>query len=192
MKTKRNFAVLMLIAAVSITLLSFELPDSWFVAGSEPKKYDMGIDKGAGPEGKNAATIRSKDKKINGFGTLMQQCLPGKYLGKKVRMSGLIKSQGVDDWAGLWFRVDSKSKSGISFDNMADRPVKGTTDWKRYEIVLEVPGESINLAYGALLAGTGQIWFTDLKFEVVDGDVDETAKTMNQTLKEPTNLDFRE
>ena len=107
-------------------------------------------------------------------------------------MSGLIKSQGVDDWAGLWFRVDSKSKSGISFDNMADRPVKGTTDWKRYEIVLEVPGESINLAYGALLAGTGQIWFTDLKFEVVDGDVDETAKTMNQTLKEPTNLDFRE
>jgi hypothetical protein len=53
----------------------------------------MGVDKGAGQDGKNAATIKSIEKSIKGFGTLMQNCLPGKYAGKRVRMSGFMKSK---------------------------------------------------------------------------------------------------
>ena len=36
-------------------------------------------------------------------------------------------------WAGLWMRVD-KGKDMVAFDNMQDRPIKGTTDWQRYYI----------------------------------------------------------
>lgn len=129
----------------------------------------MGIDKGAGQDGKNTATIKSTAKKIKGFGTLMQNCLPDNYLGKRVRMTGMVKTKDVSDWAGLWFRVDEKSSNNsLSFDNMKDgkkdRSIKGTTDWTKYEIVLDVPLNSSNLAYGALLVGTGQIWFDDIKF----------------------------
>ena len=186
-----------LILLIAFTLASFDRPTGWFTAGSAPESYDMGIDQGAGQDGKNAATIKSKVKKINGFGTLMQDCLPDNYLGKRVRMSGMVKTKDVAEWAGLWFRIDQKnSDRDLGFDNMhdgkKDRSIKGTTDWTRYEIVLDVPVNASNLAYGALLVGTGQIWFDDIKFEIVDNTVPTTGESSEHLMpgKEPVNLDF--
>src|SRR6185312_6905409 len=111
------------------------VPKGWHKAGSSPKSYVMGIDKGAGKDGKNAAAIKSIDKKINGFGTLMQSCLPDKYVGKRIRMSGLLKTRNVSDWSGLWLRIDQKgSDETLGFDNMHDgndRSIKGTSDWTK-------------------------------------------------------------
>ena len=186
-----------LLIGLTATLFSFDLPTGWFKAGSVPKSYDMGVDKGAGQNGGNAATIKSIDKKINGFGTLMQNCLPDNYLGKRVRMSGMVKTKDVSDWSGLWFRIDEKgSDKSLGFDNMhdgkKDRSIKGTTDWTKYEIVLDVPLNASNLAYGALLVGTGQIWFDNIKFEVVDNSVPTTGEGKEALMprKEPVNLDF--
>ncbi len=197
MKTLKSILTTVLLIALTATLFSFDLPTGWFKAGSHPKSYDMGIDKGAGQDGKNAATIKSIDKKINGFGTLMQNCLPDNYLGKRVRISGMVKTKDVSDWAGLWFRIDEKgSAKSLGFDNMKDgkkdRSIKGTTDWTKYEIVLDVPLNTSNLAYGALLVGTGQIWFDDIKFEIVDNSVPTTGKDSDSYMpsKEPVNLDF--
>ncbi|TAH39907.1 MAG: hypothetical protein EYC69_12430 [Bacteroidetes bacterium] len=178
---------------VLFAFYSFELPEHWFIAGSEPKSYDMGIDKGAGQDGKNAATIKSNTSKVKGFGTLMQNCSPESFLGKRIRMSGFMKSIDVDDKAGLWLRVDqANSEKPLAFDNMLSRPVTGTTAWKNYEIVLDVPSNATNLAYGALLVGTGQIWFDKLKFEIVDQSVPTTVmgKADRMPLPKPLNLDF--
>ena len=172
-------------------MLSFDLPSGWQKAGREPDKYDMGIDPGAGINGKNVATIKSISKKIKSFGTLMQSCSTDKYLGKRVRMSGTMKSANVANWAGFWFRVDQQgSDERLAFDNMNNRPVKGTTDWKRYEIVLDIPANATNMAYGALLGGTGQIWFDDIRFDVVDSTVPTTNLIIH--LKEPQNLNFED
>jgi hypothetical protein len=182
-----------LFVGITIALFSFDLPKDWFKAGSKPQSYDMGIDKGAGQDWKNCATIKSIDKKIDGFGTLMQDCLPDKYLGKRVRMTGFMKSKDIDGWAGFWLRVDqTNSQKALSFDNMQDRALKGTDDWKKYEIVLDVPAQASNLAYGALLYGTGQIWFNNLTFEIVDTSVPRTVNdnTGYSILKEPSNLNF--
>ena len=188
-----------LFIGVIAALLSFDLPTGWFKAGSDPKSYEMGIDKGAGQNGKNAASIKSTDKKIKGFGTLMQDCLPDKYLGKRIRLSGLVKTKDVIDWSGLWLRIDKKgSETSLGFDNMhdgkKDRSIKGTTDWTKYEIVLDVPLEASNIAFGALLVGTGQIWFDNLAFEIVDNSIPTTGFGKEATIpsKEPVNLDFEE
>lgn len=195
MKTKILKSILLV--GTALVFLSFDLPTGWFKAGSDPKSYEMGIDKGAGQDGKNAATIKSIDKKINGFGTLMQDCLPDKYLGKRIRMSGLVKTRDVSDWAGLWLRIDQKgSPETLGFDNMhdgkKDRSIKGTTEWTKYEIVLDVPLNSSNIAYGALIGGTGQIWFDNLNFEIVDNTVATTGSGKDELMpnKEPVNLDF--
>lgn len=183
-----------LLLGLTVVLLSFATPIGWFSAGSKPKSYEMGIDKGSGQDGKNAATIKSIDKKIDGFGTLMQQSKPGKFLGKRVRMTGFVKSENVLNWAGIWLRVDETgSKQPLSFDNMSDRPIKGTTDWTKYEIVLDVPSNASLIAYGALLGGTGQIWFDNISFEVVGDDIPTTGSVKGKksaTQDEPINLDF--
>lgn len=198
MKTRIIFLIAALITLPLLTAhaitsnSSYEMPNDWFKAGNAPSQYDMGIDKGAGPNGNNAATIKSIDKKINGFGTLMQMSDAGKYHGKRVRMSGYLKAKNVASWASFWFRVDgpSTNKTGksLSFDNMENRSIKGTTAWTKYEIVLDVPDSATNLAYGALIAGTGQIWFTDISFEIVSNSVPTTD--MLNTKNEPSNLDF--
>ncbi len=186
------FTCLGLVLALT-AFYSFELPEHWFKAGSEPKSYDMGIEIGSAQDGKNAATIKSNTTKIKGFGTLMQNCSAESFLGKRVRMSGFMKSQLVDDKAGLWLRVDqANSEKSLAFDNMLSRPVTGTSEWKKYEIVLDVPLNASNLAYGALLVGTGQIWFDKLNFEIVDQSVATTGmgKADMMPVSKPMNLDF--
>lgn len=190
---KLNILKGILIAGTIVTLFSFDVPKNWFVAGSVPKSYEMGIGKGEGQNGSNAATIKSVDKKPNGFGTLMQNCRPDKFLGKRVRMSGYMKSRDVSEWAGFWLRVDQEgSQRPLAFDNMGSRPVKGTTDWAKYEIVLDVPANASNIAFGALLDETGQIWFDNIKFEIVDNSVPVTGDeaTRPKAGDEPANLDF--
>ena len=209
MKTKIVFSSLVLIMALAI--ISYKVPEGWIKACSKPDYYDMGIDPGAGHNGKNAATIASTRREIEGFGTLMQNIDPENYKGKRIRLSGMIKAEDVQNWAGLWLRVDGKvssksvtttlknnnrkvtsdvhnseTKKTLAFDNMYNRAIKGTMNWTKCEIVLDVADTATNIAFGALLNGTGQIWFDDLKLDIVDKDIPLTSPIN----KEPVNLDF--
>ena len=86
--------------------------------------------------------------------------------GKKIRYSGYIKTEGVTrGYAGLWWRVDGPSGS-LAFDNMANRGVKGTTDWTQYTIELPVDASARNINFGALMPGDGTAWFDGLSIEV--------------------------
>jgi hypothetical protein len=166
------------------------LPKGWFPAGDHPEEYEMGVDKAVVHSGNSSAFIKSAASKFKGFGTLMQQCAPGDYKGKRVRFSAFIKSKDVTGWAGLWFRVDGAKAGSLSFDNMGDRPIKGTNDWIKCENVLDVPQESTNLAYGVLLYGGGQVWFDDVNFEVVDKSVPTTDVRGGNS--KPSNLNFED
>lgn len=195
MKNSKNIFKCLFLLSISFILFAFDLPQGWIIAGSIPTSYEMGIDSGAGQDGKNAGTIKSIEKNITGFGTLMQQCQPNRFAGKKIKMSATVKSTMVTGWAGLWLRVDQAgSTQPLSFDNMQDRPIKGNTDWKQYDIVLDVPSNASMIAFGALLSGTGQIWFDNITFQIV-GDAEQITGTTNlmkpKSIQEaPTNLDF--
>ena len=82
------------------------------MAGSHPDEYEMIVDQATKHGGAASATIRCKeDNPSNGFGTLMQTFKAEKYRGKRLRLTGYVKSEGVADWAGLWVRVDGMEKS---------------------------------------------------------------------------------
>jgi hypothetical protein len=172
--------------------LSFDMPTGWSSGGTDLTQYEMGLDKDAGRNGTPAATIKSIPENPKSFGTMLQYFAPGKYAGKRIRMTGYMKSKEVSGWAGFWLRIDqANSKEALAFDNMHDRPVKGTSGWTLYAIVLEVPENASNMAFGALLNGRGQIWFDDMGFEVVDKTVPVTG-TYKEKMKSPApaNLNF--
>lgn len=182
-------AVLCLLAAPALAALA-DLPAGWFKAGSHPAEYEMGLDESVSrPGGKSSATVKGIASKMSGFGTLMQMSQPGQYLGRRVRLSGWVKSEKVTEWAGLWLRIDGATNNVLGFDNMQGRPIKGTTDWTRYEIVLDVPPETARLAFGILLAGGGQVWMDDLQFEIVSTSVKATGQGMGAPAA-PSNLNF--
>lgn len=151
-----------------------QLPDGWLAAGTYPQDYDTGVDRIVTYSGKPSVYIKSKVSEPMGFGTLTQTSKTDDYRGKRVRMSAYVKAEKIENWAGLWMRVDGPENKVLSFDNMQDRPIKGTIDWRKYEIVLDVPENSINILFGILLAGKGQTWIDDLQFEVIGKDVPTT------------------
>ena len=113
--------------------------------------------------------------------------------GQRVRFSGALKCERVENRVGLWMRVDGPQRQMVAFDNMAGRPVSGTTDWKRYEVVLDVPDEAQAIALGVLLVGKGKAWMSDFNVEVVGPEVETTDAGMSAALPErPQNLDFSE
>jgi hypothetical protein len=123
----------------------------------------------------------------------MQTSKADDFRGQRVRMSGYVRSKDVADWAGLWMRVDGAKNEALAFDNMEKRPIKGTADWVRCEIVLDVPGSAQNIAFGLLLTGKGRVWMDDLKFEVVGKDVPTTGASLNQESNNTfANLDFEQ
>jgi hypothetical protein len=78
----------------------------------------------------------------------------------------------------------------LAFDNMQDRPIKGTSGWTRHEIVLDVAPEATFVSFGILLNGAGQAWIDDLSVDVVAKDVPLTGHALGAPHKKPVNLDF--
>ena len=184
--------------------LQAAVPAGWFFAGSKPQEYDCSVDPATPYNGQPSTYIKSKPGvKTTGFGSMMQDFGATQYVGKRIRLSGNLKSEGVDAWGGLWMRVDGSDhqKNGypamLAFDNMhdglMDRSVKGTTGWQNYSIVLDVPEGATGIYIGFLLEGPGALWVNGLKVEVVGPEVPVTGKDPNQApqLPEgPSNLAF--
>ncbi len=155
----------------------------WSYRQDANNSYELRPENNSDTKNQNLFTIKSVKSKISGFGNIMKTIKADPYLGKTVKMSGYIKAENVKSWAGLWMRVDYYNAAVLAFDNMQSRPIKKTTDWTKYEIVLFVPMESTSLSYGALLDGTGQIWFKDVALEVVADTIPETGRIKGRAHK---------
>jgi len=161
----------------------------WLKSGAAPNDYEIGVDKQETYHGKLSAYIKARESP-RGFGTLMQTIKADAYVGKRLKMSGSVKSEGVQEWAGLWMRVDRSNKVSI-LDNMQDRPIRATTAWTKCQIVLDVPDDSVTIAFGVLLGGRGQVWVSDIQFEVVSTNV-PTSDLFGNYPDKPMNLNLEE
>jgi len=172
------------VAIVQASTVDEAVPKPWFKNGQEPasKVCVAGVDTGVEQAGTPNLTLKC-DTKENGFVGVMQQFSAKDYIGKRVRFSALVKAQGVEEWGGLWMRVD-QGRQVVAFDNMQNRPIKGSLDWTSQAVVLDVPkptaaadgspGAMTGLFFGVLLNGKGQLWISNLQFEVVGSDVPTT------------------
>lgn len=177
---------LLLVLAVSYSLFA-AAPPGWFLAGSAPRSYETGVDRAVTYGGLPSAYLKSMSQvPPQGFGTIMQSFQASEHRGKRVRFSAQVKSDSVTEWAGLWMRVD-EGKQASAFDNMQRRPIQGTTNWTLYAVVLDVSNNASGISFGILLAGTGSVWLSGAKFEVVDDQIPVTGRT---TPAVPANLDF--
>jgi hypothetical protein len=179
-----------------------QLPKDWTKSGVSSDDYDISIDRDVKHAGKASCTVKSKADAPKGSGVLVQLFRADDYRGKRLKVTAHVKSKDVEGWGGLWVRVDGKDQTGLAFDNMMDRPIKGTLDWKEYEIVLDVPDKAEEIFFGFILVGKGQAWVDDFKVSAVGNDVKTTGKELRpmdrkwdlrkDLPKAPRNLDFEQ
>jgi hypothetical protein len=134
----------------------------------------------------------------DGFGAMFQVFKPDAYRGRRVQLSAALRTVDVTGRAALCFRVDGpeSERSGryLAFDNMDARPsVSGSTNWTRHACVLDVSEEATALFISNILAGRGELFWADVRFELVDPSVPVTDMQSVSALRSaPTNLDFTE
>ena len=164
------------------------LPSAWRMTGSRAPDYEAGLLSGTTYDGDRIAQLRLRPAVFApaGFGALVQSIAAARYVGHRVSFSALIRTAGVSDWAGLWLRVDGPT-GPLILDNMQDRALRGTTDWTRASIVLDVAEQAKVLLFGALLRGAGALDLTGLRFEEAGEAVPTTAPALPD---EPQALDF--
>jgi hypothetical protein len=143
-------------------------PSTWFAGGNDPSDYAIDTS-GTAPAVGSAAHIQGKVASPAGFQTLMQTTPAGPFLGKEIRFSAEVKASAIASpaWAALWFRVDGPNRQVLAFDNMQSRPIVGTHEYIKYEVVLRVASNAVDLAFGVLLTGSGEVWATEPALEVV-------------------------
>jgi hypothetical protein len=185
-------------------------PTEQFAEGwTGPKRgtsdYEVGLDTRIMHGGKASAYLKPTTDQPRRFGTLSQRFAADQYRGKRLRMTAFVKSQDVEDRATLSMTVHGKEMTGLVWDNMYARPIKGSNDWKEYAIVLDVPADAAGateIVFGLYFRGKGQVWVDDFQFETVGQDVATTAmpaqpqKRQDAIAKdlpmEPKNLDFEQ
>src|SRR5262249_34664433 len=139
---------------------------------------------------KASAFLRSTRNATQSFRAITQLIRADAYRGKRLRLLGYAKTCDVADWSGLWMRIDGPGESFLAFDNMQTRPIMGTTDWKPYAVVLDVPQEALAVAFGAVLSGAGQVWADDLSLEVVDPKQVQSTDPDSKSPRGAVKLDF--
>jgi membrane-associated protease RseP (regulator of RpoE activity) len=74
----------------------------------------------------------------------------------------------TDGYAGFWMLIDPL----IAFDYMHQKGIKGTSDWTKYEITLDMnPDLTEKIIVGGILYGKGKMWMDDLKVTIDGKDV---------------------
>jgi hypothetical protein len=183
-------------------------PLGWMFGGN-PSNFRTSLDETISQHGKGSAAMESSIENPPEFCTLMQTMTINNFSGKRIKMTGFIKTQGENVNGSMWMRVDDLgNKIFADFDNMMDRPVSGNTDWTKCEIVFDVPEKCV-VAFGFIMTGSGKIWVDNVSFEIVDNTVSKTANSLDQPFSDeflnqmkdlpavlpeklPLNLDFEE
>lgn len=171
-KSSRAVAGLVLLTICSLTLQADE-PVGWRLMGKDPEAYEAGTDARVLYEGQPSIYLKGKEPMPKVAG--LAKFLPVEnYTGKRVRLSAVMKSDGIEGGAQLVLHV-GRDKGRWS-ESVAG-PIRGNSDWQKYEVVLDILPDATSMNVGVSLAGQGTVWLNDIKVEIVGADVPTTTPT---------------
>ena len=85
--------------------------------------------------------------------------------GRHAYFSGYVKTEGADTGATLWLFISDKNGKELPNTDVKSNPIRGSTDWKKYEISAQIPKESALLHLGFSLDGKGKAWVDDVELQ---------------------------
>lgn len=118
--------------------------------------------------GSLSASVSSRVERPNPAGAGFCQTISAAGLkGKRVEYSIHMRTRDAMPGAHIVFRAENADGRVVAFYNMAERWVRGTADWMRYSVVIDVPENAVVIFVGATLIGTGTLWIDDAGLQAV-------------------------
>lgn len=146
----------------------------WQLSGSRPDAYEVRCDEVFSECAVAVLRTRFGAAEPLGMASVTHGEAAARWRGMRVQLKAELKTGGVGGWAGLWMRIDGPDGQALSFDNMQDRPLRGTSAFGWHSVVLDVPPTAERLSFGVLLRGPGAVFIREIRFEAVDDTVPTT------------------
>ena len=146
----------------------------WGLTGTRPDAYEVRCDEVFTDCAVPILRTRAFKSEPLGMGSLTHSEGAETWRGRRLELKAELRSGAVDGWAGLWMRIDGPNGKVLAFDNMQNRPLRGTTSFQWYSVVLDVPLDAERVSFGVLLHGPGAVFIRELVFQEVDVDVSST------------------
>ncbi len=151
-------------------------PTGWRISGGAREQFRKRGDASVLHEGRPTSRLAPVADSASGYGTWMNNLFASPYHGKRIRVSAYLRTVGATQRADLWARVQAVDSPGDGAGLVGQFiRLPATSEWQRYEIVLDVPRNGAWIQYGVGLAGSGMLWFDRATLEVVNRDVAVTV-----------------
>jgi len=109
------------------------------------------------------------------------------FRGKRIRLSGALKTANASAPFSLWLRADA-GQDPATFNQLRRNIPNGTTPWKQYSVELDIPLVATAVFFGIVFYGEGTAWVDDLSIEVLplkSSNSPLLAGTVSDTHKKP-------
>src|SRR5690606_40698142 len=97
-----------------------------------------------------------------------------RFLGRSDRLRGMLRGDGIrgsNDTAGigsLWLLY--VTPDGPVTNSLRDIGLRGTTEWKELEFIVDIPSTARTVMIGFWMQGHGQLWAKDIELTLVTAD----------------------
>jgi hypothetical protein len=169
------------ILAIALGAVLAAAPNGWELRISpQDLRAELGVDHQVLHGGKASGSLSVPfSDEAGGSVSFYQPVLADEYREKRVRFSAFVKTHETGNaearsGAGLFLSAFGRDRF-LAAANMSNRMLKGSTEWTRYEEVLDIPKDTVLLRVGITLRGPGQLWLDDVRMEIVGKDVPSTG-----------------
>ena len=168
----------------------FELREPAFSSGLKGwrsnKLYEFAADDNIRHTGHTSIRVKSlPGKQFGAFSQLIS--LPKVNTLRKYRLTGWLKRDSVEGYAGLWINV-FENRNSLFFDNMHQRQLKGTADWHEVNTEFFVDEAATELQIGGLVVGRGQAWFDDFSLRELPLESGNLPDSLKQYLNAAADI----
>ena len=148
----------------------FGNPEGWLsIQHAGDLSYTFRLDEIVRHDG--ARSVRIDNVGPEPFGSIYQQISAAAYRGKRLRFSAWLRTESARGSAtgggGVLILQAMQSGAPLAWNHMKDTAVAGSTDWKRYQVELEIPATADQIEVGAMLHGPGKLWLDDAQLQAV-------------------------
>jgi RNA polymerase sigma factor (sigma-70 family) len=112
--------------------------------------------------------------------------------GQRICITCWLKTSDVQNWASAFVIILGKNGLHLAYDDMSDRPIRGTTDWQQVELVTDLPNEACVVYFGPDLYGPGELWGDDFQIALAPRDAPITDSRKWRSIGETYAMDYAE
>jgi hypothetical protein len=168
----------------------FETLDSSFSTGIQGwrsnKLYEFAPDEIIRHAGRRSMRVKSiAGKQFGAFSQMVS--IPSATSLRKFRISGWLKRDSVERFAGIWVNV-FEGENSLFFDNMQQKQLNGTADWQEISTTFFVDASATEMQIGGLVVGSGQAWFDDFSLTEIPINAEDLPDSLKMYLNEKNAL----